>query len=143
MGGDHGQAGEVSRWLLARRYGELRVLVRNRDLRAGRRAGLPAERIPGAFRHRSGNAHLRFDRRIDSESELSQVPLTLPTSSVCLLDPDTSLVHLERGLARPGHDIVRDRVDYSEGVLARTKQKPRSRDYTGGRHILRRGRVPV
>src|SRR6516165_6284714 len=75
MGGDHGQAGEVSRWLLAWRYGELRVLVRNRDLRARRRAGLPAERIPGAFRHRSGNADLRIDRRIDSESELSQVPL--------------------------------------------------------------------
>src|SRR5436305_1398842 len=74
MGGNHGQARKISRRLLARRYCELRALVRDRDLRTRWRAGLSAERIPCAYRHRGCNAHLRVDRGFNSAARVAAAP---------------------------------------------------------------------
>ena len=75
LGDNDRQAGEISWRLLARRYGKLRAIVRDRDLRSRWRAGLSAERIACAYRHRGCDAHLRADGGQHSSRGLSEAPI--------------------------------------------------------------------
>ena len=70
-----GKPAKLSWRLLARRYGELRAIVRDRDLRSRWRAGLSAERIARAHRHRGRDAHLRADGGQHSSRGLSEAPI--------------------------------------------------------------------